>query len=368
MSNQPPNDSSGPLDHLTMRYLRRSLDASHPTDEPYVLNEVEAWVIRRVRWRTLAMAAGLGILAVLLLYLPQYFWPAFFQEFAFTIAPKTYTVPVIAILYGVLLVYVEVYALMYINLTAIRTIMAICQFPRTHDAQYDRHLRAIASAALNGHYGGILTFRTDQLLGRPGWGLASFFWTNTVKAVLSDVAIRVLLRRVVGRFAFRQTLDLIAMPVFAFWNAFASAQILREAQVRVMAPLTIRSFVDELYEEWGKHEEFRQLMPAALACMNIQKRQFNYAHHLLAEAIEHRFELKLSVSDSPTSLQSPTLAADVRKGLERLIIFAALVDGRLSWAEKKCLRHLRTEGWITYSIADIKQIGRQYNNGKGLWV
>ncbi|KAB7728750.1 hypothetical protein F5984_18150 [Rudanella paleaurantiibacter] len=368
MSNQPPNDSSGSLDHLSLRYLRRVLDASHPTDEPYVLNEVEAWVIRRVRRRTIALAAALGALAVLLLYLPQYFWPAFFQEFTFTILGEGYDVPVISILYGVLLVYVEVYALMYVNLNAIRTIMAICQFPRAHDAQYDRHLKAIASVALSWKYGGIFSLGSDPHFGRPGWGLTSFFWFNTAKAFASDLLLRTLMFRFLGRFAFRQLTDLIGMPVFAFWNAFASFQILREAQIRVMAPLTIRSFVDELHEELGSDEAFCQLIPEALRCIGVQRRQYNYAHLFLFETIEDRFGIKLDTPSGEWFDRVPALSTEARSGLERLIIFSALVDGRLSWAEKKCLGRLHAQGIVSYTIADIRQIGKQYNDGKGLWV
>lgn len=368
MSDLPPNDSPGPLSHLTMRYLRRALDAPHPTDEPYVLNEVEAWVIRRVRLRTLLLAASLGVMVVVFYYLPHYFWPAFFKELALTIKGVRYAVPAISILYGVLLIYIEVHALMYVNLNAIRTIMAICQFPRAHDAQYEKHLRVISRAALNAQYGSFFLSEPDTHFGRSGWGLSSFFWINMVKALLSFSVFKSLVVRFVGNVLFRQTAAMFGMPIFALWNAFASFRILREAQVRVMAPLTIHSFVDELYEEWGKHEEFRQLAPAVLSCIGIQKRHYNYAHHLLAEAVEHRFGLTLENAPVGMLNQPPAVTAEVRNGLERLLIFAVLVDGRLSVSEKKCLRYLRTEGWITYTLADIKQIGRQYNDGKGLWV
>ncbi|MCY7358213.1 MAG: hypothetical protein LH609_12295 [Rudanella sp.] len=351
-----------------MRYLRRALDASHPTDEPYVLNEVEAWVIRRVRWRTMALAAGLGVVVVLLYFLPHYFWPAFFEDFILTIKGAAYTLPAISILYGILLIYVEVHALMYINLNAIRTIMAICQFPRVHDAQYDQHLRIIAKAAFNVPYTSLFASQADTHFGRPGWGLPSFFWINMGKAMLIFSAIQALLIRLISSIFFRQVASVISMPVFAFWNVFASFRILREAQIRVMAPLTIHSFVDELYEEWGKHEQFRKLVPAVLSCVGIQKRHYNYAHHLLAEAIEHRFDIQLDAPDNQILSDSSTLPAEVRTGLERLIIFATLVDGRLSLSEKKCLQCLRTKGIITYTLADIQQIGRQYNEGKGLWV
>lgn len=368
MSNKPPNDSPGSLDHLTMRYLRRALDAPHPTDEPYVLNEVEAWVIRRVGLRTLAMAAGLGVLGMLLYYLPHHFWPIFFQDFTITVKGVGHPIPVISILYAVLLIYVEVHALMYVNLNAIRTVMAICQFPRAHDAQYEQHLRAIANAALNWQYSGIFALRADALFGLSGWGLSSFFWLNTAKALLSFGLLWWFAQSLANQSIGLLVAGLIGATTLVFWNLFASFQILREAQVRVMAPLTIRSFVDELHEEWGKHESFLVLIPAVLSCVGIQKRQFNYAHHLLAEAIEHRFNITVENPTSNVLNDAPKLSAEERKGLERLIIFAALVDGRLSASEKKCLRHLRAKGWISYSLADIKQIGRQYYDGKGLWV
>lgn len=367
MSNKPPNDSPGSLDHLTMRYLRRALDAPHPTDEPYVLNEVEAWVIRRVSLRTLALAAGLGLAVVLLYFIPHYFWPVFFQDLTITVKGISHPVPVISVLFGALLIYVEVHALMYINLNAIRTIMAICQFPRAHDAQYEQHLRAIANAALNWQYSGIFALRADALFGLTGWGLSAFFWLNTVKALMSFGAMWWVIQPIAGQSVFLLGC-LLGGAVFIFWNTFASFQILREAQVRVMAPLTIRSFVDELHEEWGKHDSFLVLIPAVLACVGIQKRQFNYAHHLLAEAIEYRFNITVDTPAGNVLNDSPLLSAEERKGLERLIIFAALVDGRLSSSEKKCLQHLRAKGWVTYSLADIQQIGRQYYNGKGLWV
>ncbi|WP_332368965.1 hypothetical protein [Spirosoma telluris] len=61
MSTRPPNNSSGPLDHLSMRYLRQVLDMSHPVDEPYVLNSVESRVIRRTKVITITIATLLGI-------------------------------------------------------------------------------------------------------------------------------------------------------------------------------------------------------------------------------------------------------------------------------------------------------------------
>jgi hypothetical protein len=49
-------------------------------------------------------------------------------------------------------------------------------------------------------------------------------------------------------------------------------------------------------------------------------------------------------------------------------VFGVLVDGKLSWLEKRRLRQLRRKGFLTYSADDIRQIGEDYNQGRGLWV
>ncbi|GAB4028347.1 LBF_2804 family protein [Spirosoma koreense] len=369
MSTRPPNDNTGPLDHLALRYLRQALDASHPSDEPYVLNEVESRVIRRTKQVTIGMAALLGVAGVLLLYWPQYMWPDLFSTTPITLFGKTYELPLITTLYGILLVYLEINLLMALNLRGVKAIMQICQFPRAHDAQYDRHLQALADAALEKTNRGVLRFGIDPYLNMPSWGLSLFFLINIVKAVLSNLVFKFLLKRVIGRYALRQMTDLAGMPIYAVWNAWASWQVLHEAQVRVMAPTTIREFVYELYDEWGKNEEFRPLILEALQYVAILKRQYNYAHSLLTETLMDRFELR---SDVPLTghfpervLQAPLA---VRRSLERLIVFGVLIDGRLSWLEKRRLRELRKKGFLTYSASDIQRLGNDFNQGRGLWV
>lgn len=368
MSGSPPNKSSDPLDHLAMRYLRQVLDVPHPVDEPYVLNKLESRAIQQAKTQTLVMAALLGVIGVLLLYLPQYIAPAFFSNLAVSILGWSSAVPVVSILYGLLLVYLEIYVLTYINLRAVRIIMEVCQFPRAHDAQYERHLKAIAEAALQKPTQSILSFGIDPYLGLPRWGLSLFFLVNTITATLGDVALRFLLKRVLGRLALRQVTDLVGIPIFAFWNAFASWHIIHEAQVRVMAPLTIREFVDELYEEWGQDADFRGLILEALQFVAILKRQYNYAHHLLTETIVDRFNLEQIPLQGNLVEQFGNISPTLRKGLERLIIFGVVVDGRLSWVEKRRLHELRRMGWLSYSMSQIEQIVKDYINGRGLWV
>lgn len=368
MSTQPPDNTPGPIDQLALRYLRGALESPHPTDEPFVMNNRESHVIAKIRWQTLAMAGSFGILGVLLLYVPQYLWPAFFEPTSLTLFDTTYELPLITLLYGVLLVYLEIYALLYINLRAVRYVMAVCQFPRQHDAQYERHLHALADAAQEKENQGILRFGINPYLGLPQWGLTAFFIVNKLKAALSNVILKFLIKRLLGRFVLRQVTDLAGMPVYAFWNIWASNQVIHEAKIRVMAPLTIREFVDSLHEEWKHNQAFCELIPEALQYVAILKRQYNYAHLLLTETLMDRFGLQVI---QPTGNFLDRLAEappEVRRPLERLIIFGVLIDGGLSWFERRRLRQFQQRGWLSYSIEDIEEIGREYYRGRGLWV
>ena len=369
MSTRPPNDSTGPFDHLAMRYLRQALDTAHPADEPYVLNADECRQIRRTKALTLITSALLGILGVVLLYYPQQYWSGFFANTPISWFGTVYRLPLVTALYGILLVYLEVSLLIAVNLRGVKSIMQTCQFPRAHDAQYDRHLRALAHAALKRPDRGIFRFGIDPYLSMPRWGLATFFLLNMTKAALSTLALKFVVKRFAGRHALRQMTDLVGMPIYALWNAWASWQVLHETQIRVMAPSTIREFVDELHDEWSGNDEFRPLILEALQHMEILKRQYNYAHFLLTETLVDRFELRTDATLTGHFAERVTQApAPVRRSLERLIVFGVLVDGKLSWLEKRRLSLLRRKGFLTYSSNSIRQIGDDYNEGRGLWV
>ncbi|WP_080059267.1 LBF_2804 family protein [Spirosoma aerolatum] len=365
MSTRPPNNSTGPFDHLSLRYLRQALDIPHPSDEPFVFNPLEYRIIRRAKLTTLTMAALLGLFGGLLLHLPQYTWPDLFSNTPIGLFGNAYELPLITTLYTLLLVYLEINLLLAINGWGTKTIMEVCQFPRAHDAQYERHLQALATAAVNKSQPGFLRFGIDPYLTMPRWGLTLFFLLNIIKASLTALIVRFIAQPFIGQPAS----DLIGVPVYALWNVWSSRQVLHEAQVRVMAPITIREFVHELYEEWGKNDQFRPLIMDALQYLSILDRPYNYAHFLLTETLKDRFELQAGTAIAGTfTEQAPKTPIAVRRSLERLMVFGALIDGRLSRLEKGRLHQLRQLGFMTYSVKEVRQMSVDYNQGRGLWV
>lgn len=366
MSTQPPDDAQGPTSQLALRYLRGALDTTHPNDQPYVLSAVESRTFRQVKRQTTAQTALVGALGILIFYASPYFWPVFFADTTLTVANSTYNLPLVRGLFGLLITYLEVDFLLYLNIQAVQIIMAVCQFPRLYDAQYERHLRALFEAAIDKKHPPYLRFGVEPYLGFPRWGLSLFFAVAKLKALISTATFQFVWR--VGQVGITSASDWLGLPVFAFWNAWATQSVIREAQVRVMAPHTIREFVDDLHEEWQQNELFCQLIPEALEFVAIPKRQYNYAHLVLTETLMDRFGLGVIRPAGGFLAKMKTAPSDVRKGLERLIIFGALIDGRLSWFEQRRLRQLRAKGYLSQRLSAIRKIGRTYNRGEGLWV
>ena len=369
MSTRPPDNTTGPLDHLSMRYLRQALEMSHPPDEPYVLNDFESRLVRRTRNFVLTLSASLGALGVLAFFLPQQSWPDTFSATTVAILGQSYELPLVNSLYVLLLVYLEINLLLSVSEWGVKMIMEVCQFPHAHDAQYERHVQALADESPRKSRAGLLQLGLDPYLTMPRWGLPIFFLLNILKAAFIMLVVQLILDRFVDEYNLRQTIEMLSVPMYAFWNGWAAWQVLHEAQIRVMAPTTIRGFVNELHEEWGKNDQFSPVIMEALQYTSILKGPVSYAHSLFIETIVDRFGL---VADAPLAKnfteQLSTLPVPIRRSLERLIVFASLVDGRLSWAEERRLWKLRQKGLLSYSASEIQRIGADYNQGRGLWV
>ena len=369
MSTRPPSDSISSLDHGALRYLRQALDISHPIDEPYVLNSTESRVIRRTKVVTLTMAALVGLTGILLYYGPQYAWPDLFLANTVSLGQQSYELPFVTGLYALLLLYFEVNLLVSLNNWGIRSILNACNFPRAHDAQYESHLQSLATTTLTGKKAGFMRFGVEPYLNVPYWGLNLFFLSTILKAALTHVTLRVLAKHSLSQLALSQLTAVVGVPIYAIWNAWSSWRVLHEAQVRVMAPATIREFANELHEEWGKNDEFRPLILEALDYLCILNHQYNYAHLLFTATLLDRFKLQADITLTGHFPERAVAApAAVRHSLERLVVFGVLVNGNLSRFEKNRLNELRKKGLLTYSSDDISRLGKTYNQGRGLWV
>ncbi|WP_234736594.1 LBF_2804 family protein [Tellurirhabdus bombi] len=357
MSDSP--DSTGRLDRASLRYLARVFETDHPSDEPFVLNRTEQRLIRWGRLTTFLVAIGLGVLLSTAFFLPQRFWPQYFSWTHF----GNWDWPFISILYALLLIYIEVYLLHVLHTLAIKFISLICQFPRYHDAEYNKNMAAVTEQVVQK---GTLrqVFSAAPIVPHT---VPVFLWISTVKALLTALVFIVLFR-----FALASTLPdgllwLIGLS-FAGWNGWASYRIMHDAQIRILAPLTIRQFVNELMEEYGRENNFRDWIPTTLQAASVAQNQTNYPNLVLVKALGNRFNIRPETMTRPSDRDLWSCPSSFRDGIARLLLFSTLIDGNLQPTEVPLLQTLSTKKWLNVSLQDIKTLHRDYIKGRGLWV
>ncbi|GAB3904619.1 hypothetical protein GCM10028803_34300 [Larkinella knui] len=340
------------------------MHTDHPSDEPFVLNTAERHAIYRIKGATMLVSSALGVFGIWVFYLPHSLWGDWFAE--------THTAlgdwPLISILFAVLVLYLVIHALLLVHTGAIRLIEMTCQFPRFHDSSFARHLNQLAE---NSPPRSLFRLRMSP---RPllHWTMPGYLMTVLLLAFVANGVLQLLLRSWSERAVSPIVIVLTSTLVVAIGISRATYQILQQAQIRVMAPLTIRQFTNELVEEFGRETTFRQLLPAVLHYAAVSSRPDNYPHLLLREAVMARFSIdpeagtRVKAEDVPGQLADCSVS--VRRGLERLFIFTILLDGHLAPLERSRFRQLQNAGLLTISETDLESIRRNFVRGEGLWV
>lgn len=80
----------------------------------------------------------------------------------------------------------------------------------------------------------------------PGWRRTLANLAYRAKVGLSSFVLRMLLRRIVGRALIRGVIPLLALPLFAAWNAFITWRVMREARIRALGPGMVETLAEAL--------------------------------------------------------------------------------------------------------------------------
>lgn len=357
----------GFLEQFAKRQFEQISIDGIPVDEAFILNEAEVKVIKKVRFRAIFLAALLGTLGVLFLYIPQYIFPKLFPETSINVFGLTLNLPLVGWLWAIILVVVEINLLNIVNIQAVARMAAACHWPKKDSENYTNNFNALLGAALEKPATDINNYGINPFFGLPKFSYAAYFIFNKAKATLSNALVKILVSRLLGRVAIRQVTDMAGIPIFAFWNAWATHLVLKEAVLRIMAPDTITNLTNELYGQYKDDLQFKTLLKDALQYIAILKRNYNYAHFLLAKSLFTTFKIE-DENYTHYFLQNYTMAnANTQAGLLKVIIAGVCIDGKISIREEHQLLQIINEN-TPYTLAQIKKIAADFKNGKGLKI
>lgn len=335
----------------------------------YLLNEQEIAGIRRNETIAMWIAAFLGAMGVVLLYVPQYLFPGLFPDTAITWSGKTYHLPIVMLLYSLVLVVVEIVLLTFLNIWCTHEVAVATGFLNyTNKSEKDRR-NLLVDIGLEKKNKQVLTYGIDPLQGINKKALMVWNLLFILKATLSNMLFKVLIQRLLGRYAVKALQDFAGIPIFALWNAYGTRVILRQARVIIMGQNLIEELQHRIYKEQAPTDSFKSLLYDTLQYIAISKRDFHYNHYLLAKNLfdlykippqkEHWLEAgyyeKLRMADPQE-----------KKICQLIIVLGFLLDGKLSYREKQQMTELREQDLLSLSSAELKTYQEDFVQGRGV--
>lgn len=335
----------------------------------YLLNEQEIAVIRRNETIAVWIAAFLGAMGVVLLYVPQYAFPGLFPDTAITWSGKTYQVPIVMLIYSLVLVVVEIVLLTFLNIWCTHAVAVATGFLNyTNKSEKDRR-NLLVDIGLEKKNKQVLTYGIDPLQGINKKALMAWNLLFILKATLSNILFKVLIQRLLGRYAVKALQDFAGIPIFALWNAYGTRIILRQARVIIMGQNLIEELQHRIYKEQAPTDSFKSLLYDTLQYIAISKRDFHYNHYLLAKNLFELYKIALpQVQWLEAGYYEKLRMADAqeKKICQLIIALGFLLDGKLSYREKQQMAELRQQGLLRVSTDDLKTYQQDFVQGRGV--
>ena len=324
--------------------------------------------IRRAERVLVAAAAGLAVLGFLGYYLPVYLAPHLFPA-------ATVTVPLIGgvmrlpwgeLLWAVLLTTIELLLLTLLNIVGVHEV-AVGTGVLTPETKRER-VSALLSIGLERKTTEVTRYGIDPFEGLRPWMLFLFNLLVRLKGWLANQAVRYLVRLLLGRYAVRALLDFAGVPLYMAINAYAAYTILREAKVVLIGPDAVRMLVRRV-SGWTPSPAERALVYDTLQYIAVSKRDFHQNHYLLTRELLELWQVPPEAQhplpgDYLERLRAATPRA--RALCQALILSGFVLDGQLSWRERRRLDAMHRLGILSERPADVRRRVRQFLAGGGL--
>jgi hypothetical protein len=334
----------------------------------HLLDRQEIRRLRLIQHTVMAIAATFSVLGFLAYYLPVYWNPQWFP--ALQVSLPFFDSPVslawAEFLWGIVLMNIELWALTFLNLASVHEIAVTTGFLNADNkAEKGESLLKIGLeiCAPDARRYGI-----DPFQGMNLWALFLFNLVLRFKGWLGNHTIRFLTRLLLGRYAVRAVLDFIGMPIYMAINVYSVHTVMREAKVILLGQSAVGLLLQRLPKRMLSSAE-QDLVYDTLQYIAINKRDFHGNHYLLTRSLLDHFQ----IPPKPSHLLSEDYLDKVRgavpgvQALCRLVILLGFIlDGRLSWRERRELRRLNDHRVLPEGPCEVKRRLRDFLGGAGM--
>lgn len=334
-------------------------------DQLYILNENEQKLLKRNYIRALCFSAIFSVIGFLLYYLPTYYLKSWFPVVDLPWLGLV-AFPWGEYLWGILLMIIEIYLLVLLNIYAVHEIAVITGYISAENKkQKKKELLNIGTEVVDPT---IQKYGIDPFQGLDKRKLFVYNTLFKLKGFIGNKLLQYLIKRLLGRYAVREIIDFIGMPLYMFINAYSTHKVLTEAKLVIMGCNLIEAFVKNL-PQIELTEGNKELIYDTLQLISMSKRDYHQNHYLLTKQVFEHYAIdpktyhffsedylaKLATSD-----------AQIRLLCEKILIMGFVLDGYLSQVEKKSIQKMNEQGVLNATITQLEHYAQQFRNGEGI--
>ena len=339
-------------------------------EDLHLLLPEELSLVRRTEYWALAAAVLIELVAYLTIFLPIYHFPDFFESCAVRIGGPflqlTDPVPWVRDAWMLAVTLVELYVLLLINLAAVHGIAVATGFIRRHITT--AHMSGLVRIALDERFAAQKDYGINPFEGMNPWLLYAFLLLNRFKGLIGSAVARAVLTNVFGREILRVYLDFSGMPIYMAINLYTTHVILRNARVLVMGQTSIE-IIRQQFPKLALSPAEKTLVYDTLQFIAINKRDYHANHYFLTQAVINHFAIPVEPAHSlpdDYAVKLKNARLPVADFCRFVIILGFLLDGRLSWRERRQLYRFRRQDLLNVAYRDLKRYRRSFVDGQGL--
>lgn len=312
---------------------------------------------RKIYFKYTFLSGLIGALAVLLYYAPFHQFPSFFEIGKFQLSFFGFSLEItpMSISFNLLCLFIELFLLSVINIEMVHEITRNLKFKNEKSDFIEMHKIELVNLSLENFKSKEREIGIDPFAEMSGFRIIIFIVFNKIKAFLSNLLVKILVRKLAGRYVLRLYTDLVGMPIYFFWNAFACREVYRRTIFYYYSQNLINFTIDYINSKHGSREEFKPILYELLATVAVKKRELNSSHFAFSYKLLDQFQVPFQ---KKYDLQKNFIDAlkkfpnELTSDLLLLFVTGMIIDGSINRTEKKELDRIRKELEGHYPILD----------------
>lgn len=189
-----------------------------------------------------------------------------------------------------------------------------------------------------------------------------------LKISVSNFALKALVKRMLGRAISRAWLNFLAVPVCAFWNGMVCWLVIREVKIRVLGPSAANEILNRLDEADVKfsYEGKLALMRAVGSCI-VRTADLHPNLEYLYRSLDEKVDEPSNaiMDDSGLFLKElGKLSNEEQIIVLHFLVYAAIIDGKITFKERKLLEAAHKTCNIPFSYNKIKDFLDNFRSGR----